>query len=154
VESGGKLKKSDAYQAMAAWVNVQSSKSDQPTNWDGNGMKSKWESYYQIYRDTKREYNSNHGSKFGLSIDDLELNVTTLDTKLCDKCHHYWKFDKLFGERQNVNPTHVSQPALPISKKNTDDFEEGFMDRETDLEENFGRISPENSFELDAPVPL
>jgi hypothetical protein len=104
VIAGAKLKKRDAYVAIADWVNQKCS-----TKWTCESAEARYKAYLKQYKETNREFNNKNEAKFCLGVSDLTNNVTTIDGKLEKMCPLYSRMDKLFGGKQNVIPSYVLQ---------------------------------------------
>lgn len=67
VVAGAKLKKKDAYDEMADYINQQCC-----TNWTSKDTKSRFESYLKTYKETKRKLLDSGYEKFIVGPKDLE----------------------------------------------------------------------------------
>lgn len=86
--SGTKLKKKDAYDSLATFVNQK-----HKTSFTGDEMKRKYDWLLSQYKKAN------------------ELSKTEIDVqKLEQKCPFYKELDTLFRTRQNINPHSVVEP--------------------------------------------
>jgi hypothetical protein len=125
VVAGKKLKKTDAYKALAEYVNLKLGYAGPPNFWDGTKSKSKYESLLTKYKTTRAKYVDRSGAKFALSEEDLFAGKT-IDAKLEEECVDFKRWDALFGERQNVNPSFTYESGS---------FELDDSDEDSDLDE-------------------
>ena len=115
VIAGKKLKKSDAYNQLAAFVNEKLGYSDPSEKWDQKIAKIRYESLVKTYKTTRDKYQDPGGKKFALT--DVEISKgKTIDTKLNEMCPYYHRWDSLFGGRQNVNPAHTFEGGIAGSE--------------------------------------
>lgn len=106
--SGQDFSKVGAYKSMAEYVN-KICKSD----WDMKTAKSRYESYLNVY---KKALKDSQGTGYGVTEKDREKGITTVEAKLEKTCPLYSKMDGLFGQRQNVRPSHLFSTVRPSSE--------------------------------------
>ena len=112
VEAGALLTKISVYKAMAEYV---LDVTDGAIKWTPEDCGTKLVAYLAKFRETYRNYDSVTGGKYSLTLEDIKNNVT-IEGKLFKDCHYFRLLEKLFGGRQNVNPTNSLQPKLPSIK--------------------------------------
>lgn len=120
VVAGAKLKKKDAYEELAIFVNQQ-----RGCKWTSKQADSRFKAYVKMYKDVKRAVADGNGEKYCIGPADLAKGVTTLEQKKEQDCPLYERMDLLFGSRQNVIPSHVMEGAPPLEDSDSEDEEEG-----------------------------
>lgn len=104
VVSGNKLKKKDAYDSLARFVN-----NKHKTSYSGNEMKRKYDWLLAQYKKAN------------------ELSKTETDSEALEKkCPYYKELDIMFKERQNINPFNVLEP-LQIPDEPLKNHEENLL---------------------------
>ena len=106
VVAGSKVRKADAYKDLGNWVNSKLGYTNPPHEWDAKKAKARYESLYKKYKETKRQHMNVNGPKFCLTEAEL-LQGETIESKLNKLCQGYARWDLLYGERQNINPTSI-----------------------------------------------
>jgi len=119
VIAGVKVTKESGYADLKDEVNAKCG-----TKWTTDMAKSRYRAYLAQYKNTKRNLLNDGGKKYGLGEADFKKGITTIEAKLEDECPLFERMDKLFGERQNINPSSVLEPPMP------GDPEEGDSDDE------------------------
>ena len=148
VVAGTKLKKKDAYEQLALFVNQRCS-----TGWDLKNAEARYVSYLAKYKEVSRALANPGEAKYCLSQVELDDGLT-LESKLESDCAFFRRMEALFGSKQNVMPTHILQvvSALP-----TDILV--INNRSSDIEENNSSSDSEDepvlpSLVLPAAAPL
>jgi len=108
VIAGVKVTKESGYADLKDEVNAKCG-----TKWTTDMAKSRFRAYLKQYKDTKRNLLNDGGKKYGLGEADFKKGITTIAAKLEDECPLFERMDKLFGGRQNINPSSVFQPPMP-----------------------------------------
>ena len=111
VVSGKKLKKSDAYASLAAFVNEDMQFTLPDDMWDAKIAKARYESLLRTHKSARDKYKDPGGPKFALSEKEIQLG-RTIEWKLNELCPHYNRWDTLYGGRQNVCPTNLIEGGL------------------------------------------
>jgi hypothetical protein len=83
VEAGAKLKKTDAYKALALFVN---NKTD--SGWTQKDGQSRYRSLWKKYKSTKQAFQNVNGKKFGLTRKEQAENIS-IEDKLERMCPHF-----------------------------------------------------------------
>ena len=117
VVAGKKLKKSDAYKDLAAFV-TEGGK----IPWDAKQAKSRYESYLAIYKKTKKAAD---GTGWGITEEDRALGLKTIEDKLEHLCPYFNSLGDLFGNRQNVSPEDTQESGFGITVSSDDEAESG-----------------------------
>jgi hypothetical protein len=104
VVAGKKLKRTDGYEALAKYVNQTCN-----SGWDTKIAKSRFEAYKKTYTQTVR---ASCQTGFGVTAADKAKGIDTVEKKLENMCTNFSQMDRLFGDRQNVVPTHVHQSVF------------------------------------------
>lgn len=112
VKAGKQLKKSDAHKALASAVTKA-----QANVWTQQMAKSRFQSYYDLYKKAKRESN---GTGFGVTDDDRTRDITTVEQKLDSLCPFFADMDDIFGNKPNVSPPSISESAVLSDDQHTD----------------------------------
>ena len=74
--------------------------------------KSRYRAYLKQYKNIKRNLLNDGGKKYGLGEADFKKGITSIQAKLEDERPLFERMDKLFGGRQNINPSSVLQPPM------------------------------------------
>lgn len=130
VVAGVKRKKSDAYKSLASAVNRACN-----SDWSLQRTKSRYESYYKQYKDAKR---ASMQTGFGCSSEDMNNGIVTIEMKLNELCPFFPEMDGLFGDRQNIVPSAVSETGL----SEDDDAADSSSSEEGDSFGGDGRSAP------------
>lgn len=101
-----KLKKTDAYNQLAAFINLKLNYTDPSEMWDQRIAKIRYESLVRTYKNTRDQYKDPSGKKFALTDAEISKGLT-IEKKLNLICPYYKRWDNLFEGRQNVNPAHT-----------------------------------------------
>lgn len=139
VVAGQKLKKKDGFKMLGDFVY---SKCSSEEHWTAVKAAARYKSYKLLYRTTLYAWKDTTGKKFGLSDDDFSKGIDTIDKKLEVLCPGFFEMDKLFGDRQNINPTHIL----------TNDEDEIGTNSQSSLTESLNEYSEsqnDNDFDLD-----
>ena len=170
VVAGKKLKKTDAYNQLAAYVNEKLEYSDPEIKWDVRVAKIRYESLLKTYKTTRDKYLDPGGKKFALTDSEVAQGKT-IDTKLNELCPFYQRWDNLYGGRQNVNPSSTLEVGLDsdddftnAGESKEDDFEGdtngdeemvhlSLMGNEIDSGDEIDRIIPPSAESLDPKIP-
>lgn len=104
VVAGKKLKKADAYKALASFINDQCK-----STWTTDQAKNRYSTYIALYKKIKRESLT---TGWGVTEDDKASGIYTVEDKLEKACPFFSELDELFGEKQNINPTSVFDPSI------------------------------------------
>lgn len=104
VVAGAKLKKTDAYQDLAQTVNRACG-----SEWTKAIAKSRYEAYYKLYKETKWKSTR---TGFGVTEEDRQVGINTVEDKLNHECRFYDEMDALFGERRNLVPGNIRQTFI------------------------------------------
>ena len=120
VVAGKKLKKTDAYASLAAYVNEDMSFTLPEDLWDAKIAKARYESLIRTYKSTREKYQDPGGKKFALSDKDIQKGMT-IEFKLNEHCPHYNRWDRLYGGRQNVCPTDISEGGVSSESDGDED---------------------------------
>ncbi|KAI9328143.1 hypothetical protein BDR26DRAFT_874399 [Obelidium mucronatum] len=131
IVAGAKLKKSDAYRALADHVNVVTS-----AGWTSEQGKTRYDAYLRTYKATKK---AAEATGFGVTDEESKKGIKTVDEKLEIMCPNYQQLDRLFGGRQNVQCSTTEETEPP--KDEEEDSEVG------DNQSDDGAL--ENGFEND-----
>jgi hypothetical protein len=86
--------------------------------------KSRFRAYLAQYKGAKRNLLNDGGKKYGLGEADFKTGITTIEAKLEDECPLFERMDKLFGGRQNINPSSVLEPPMPRDPDEDDSDDE------------------------------
>lgn len=108
VTAGVKLKRTDAYKALAETVSKGSG-----IAWTPEHGKNRYESYLKLYKKTKQE---SERTGWGLTDEDTDKGITTIDLKLDAMCPYFERLDALFGDRQNVTPFETVETGVEAEK--------------------------------------
>ena len=103
-KAGSALSKEGCYKDIADTVNQSCG-----TDWTPEACKGRVRAYLKLYKDTNSAYKNVNGAKFTLSASDIKVGITTIEKKLDKMCPCYQRMDNLFGGRQNVNPTTITE---------------------------------------------
>lgn len=155
--AGTKLKKTDAYKALALFVNEECGYLTPPIMWDAKVALSRYTSMLKTYKQTRADLANGCGPKFCLTPEEIDKGMT-IDRKLEEACPSYKALDRLYGGRQNVSPSYVmegrdllrasSSSSSPPCETGTPEIEEDVLLEESDS-------SPEDNFTIiDNPEPL
>jgi hypothetical protein len=110
IVAGAKLKKCHAYEALRVFVN---NECEDGTNWTLKNTSARFKAYLKNYQEVAREVRNKCGEKFGLSESDKKKGIISLEQKKESMCTFYTRLDALFGDRQNVTPSHTMEPSPP-----------------------------------------
>ena len=108
VIAGVKVTKESGYADLKDEVNAKCG-----TKWTTDMAKSRFRAYLAQYKGAKRNLLNDGGKKYGLGEADFKKGITTIEAKLEDECPLFERMDKLFGGRQNINPSSVLEPPMP-----------------------------------------
>ncbi len=106
--AGAKLKKRDAYDSLAAYVNQTCC-----TNWTVKQAEARYKAYVKCYKKVARAVANPGGKKFCISLDDHARGIVSLEQKKDHLCTFYGRMDNLFGGRQNIVPSHMMKTTAP-----------------------------------------
>lgn len=109
VVAGAKLKKIDAYQSLASYVNQCCG-----TNWDTKSCKCRFESFKRGYLSMRNTVLQQGNEKFCVGPEDLLLGIKTIADKINYLDPFYFQMDDLFGGRQNLTPAYQYEPGTAI----------------------------------------
>ena len=120
VIAGVKVTKEAGYADLKDEVNAKCG-----TKWTVDMARSRYRAYLAQYKSTKRNLLNDGGKKYGLGEADFKKGITTIEAKLEDECPLFERMDKLFGGRQNINPSSVLEPPMSRApdESNSDDEE-------------------------------
>jgi hypothetical protein len=104
VVAGSKLRKVDAYNDLADFVNQRCG-----SNWNGQMAEARYCAYIKVYKEIKRKLSDPTGPKYTLTQQDIKKGNDTVEKKLESDCMYFTRLDNLFGDRQNVRPTFEMQ---------------------------------------------
>lgn len=150
VVAGKKLKKSDAYNQLAAFVNRTLKYTDPTEMWDQKIAKIRYESLVKTYKTTRDKYQDPSGKKFALT--DAEISKgKTIDIKLNELCPFYQRWDSLFGGRQNVNPAHTFEGGVATSEDDATYSAGEYEDIEENDDDTYGEVEQEEIVHLSIP---
>jgi len=119
VIAGVKVTKESGYADLKDEVNAKCG-----TKWTVDMARSRYRAYLAQYKSTKRNLLNDGGKKYGLGEADFKKGITTIEAKLEDECPLFERMDKLFGGRQNINPSSVLEPPMPRAPDESDSDDE------------------------------
>jgi hypothetical protein len=131
VVAGVKLTKDTAYAELAEYVNQ-----TRGAKWDKKQAESRFRAYLKLFKETKRKYLNPCGEKYCISAADEAKGIFTIEMKLDVDCPYYSRMDKLFGERQNIQPTYIMEPGRVVAPSVTTISNTDGADEEASVEEN------------------
>lgn len=149
VVSGKKLKKTDAYNQLAAFINRTLKYTDPSEMWDQKIAKVLYESLVKTYESTRDKKNDPRGEK---CLTDAEIaKGMTIDMKLDEMCPYYQRWDNLYGGRQNVDPTHTMEGGIdPSGDDGT--YTAGVLENfEENDDDTYGETEPEEFVHISIP---
>lgn len=124
--AGKQLTKESAYKKLADFVNQDVT---QNVKWDFNMAKKRFSAMVKKYKEVTKHLEDKNGRKFGLS--DAEFNnKMTIELKLEKLCYRFRDLDKLFGTRQNIRPSFISDSSDP----STQSGDTNFLDSDSELD--------------------
>jgi hypothetical protein len=88
VIAGARLKKKDAFAAIADYVNQKCG-----TRWTVKEGESRFKSYLKMYKKTREAFSDTNGAKYCISLEDIKKGIPTIDAKLNDECYGYARMD-------------------------------------------------------------
>ncbi|ORY30323.1 hypothetical protein BCR33DRAFT_857404 [Rhizoclosmatium globosum] len=130
MKSGQLLKKVDGLKQLMNHVNATCC-----SGWDAKTVKNRYDGWITRYKKTKKEAQA---TGFGLTNNDEEKEIRTIEEKLECMCPQYVRLDRLFGERFNDKPLATTEVGIVVDK----DGEKG---KEVDGEVEEDAESCENS---------
>ncbi|ORY42655.1 hypothetical protein BCR33DRAFT_851684 [Rhizoclosmatium globosum] len=131
MKSGQSLRKVDGLKQLMDHVNTTCR-----SGWDANTVRSRYDGWITRYKKAKKEAQA---TGFGLTTNDEEKEIGTIEEKLEFMCPQYVRLDRLFGERFNVKPLATSEVG------NVVDGEKGEEDdNEDEVDGNSGENSESN----------
>ncbi|CAG8636836.1 15120_t:CDS:2, partial [Dentiscutata heterogama] len=102
---GKPVTKNAGFTQMALFVN----KRCKDSQWNAKTATGHWATYKKLYIETRKLVNK---SGWGLTEDDHEKDITTIEAKLEELCPYYSRIDTIYGEKQNVQPTFLENFRL------------------------------------------
>jgi hypothetical protein len=108
-----KLTKAAGYKSMADYVNAKLH-----LKWTAKEAKSRFESLKKKYTEAHKALNDISGKKFGLSEKELKQGLT-IQQKLEKLCHGYYRWDAIFGDRENLKPSYIAQSTDSTSSSSS-----------------------------------
>lgn len=114
VVAGVKRLKTEAYKMLATEVNRVCA-----TDWTPTVAKKRYQTYQKLYKQTKA---ASERTGFGITDEDVQNGITSVDEKPSNMCPYFDIMDSLFGGRLNVTPANISE-ALNLKEDGVDDLE-------------------------------
>jgi hypothetical protein len=150
VVAGVKLTKESAYADLAEHVNQKCG-----AKWDKKQGEARYKAYLKLFKETKRNYLNPCGAKYCISDEDRAKGIFTIEKKLEVDCPYYSRMDKLFGERQNILPSHViDSGAVARINSSTESGSDSILEGGRDAEEEDNPVSSQSSETSDTSVIL
>ena len=150
VIAGEKLKKTDAYNQLAVFVNLRLKYTDPSEMWDQKIAKVRYESLVKTYKTTRDKLKDPSGKKFGLTDAEI-VKGKTIDMKLNELCPFYQRWDNLYGGRQNVDPVHTLEGGVAANGDEATYSAEEYNDLDGNDDDTCGEMKPEEFVHLAIP---